>query len=196
MATSTVTWYQSDIRLNVWQVLSRVQFRYNADLSTITNVPIPAATGTNFSAVRYVTWAFNDDGTGLSRSISGVALSKKQNEAQTGIKFWLRNEPRVDTGDGNGLLYPPSFTPAATSDNNITAPTMYSGVGAALPLWPSATQVIFGTYAISTSSVTPWVVESTVPGLCFGLDYTFDLYGSGSNNFNETNLLRLSWNEG
>lgn len=199
MATSTVTWLFSELRANDWQVVSStIPFSRNSAHNAIdrTNVPIPSATGTKFSTTVNLGWGLADDGTGQLRYLSGFALSKKQAEAQTGIKFWVRNEPNVNTGDGFGSTFPPPMTPADTGDNNITAPTMYSGVGQAIPLWPSTFDLGMVPLGITTSNVTTYRQETTSPAVCFGLDYTFNLYGSGSNTFDETNLLRLSWNEG
>lgn len=88
------------------------------DASGTTPVPTPTATGTNFSFVKTFQPDITVDG-GLT--MTDIRVGKVAGEATGGTKLWHRTDHAV------GSYVQATAAPAATGDNNTTAPVVPAG---------------------------------------------------------------------
>lgn len=93
--------------------------------SGTTLIPTPVATGTNFSFIKSLSM---DIVTVNSLNMTGLMFGKVANETTTGSKLW------IVTSHASGSYVQATTPPSATSDNNVTAPTMNGATGVACPL--------------------------------------------------------------
>lgn len=92
----------------------------------VDNVPVPTATGTNFSWVRHVQPYPSISVSGIV--VTNLKFAKSVNEQVTGTRLWyvLASSYTQSTSP-----------PAPTSDNNVTPPTINGVSAAAVPLAPT-----------------------------------------------------------
>lgn len=149
------------------------------DAAGATPIPTPTATGTNFSYVKSFLVEITAVG-GLS--MSDVKVGKVAAETTTGTKLWHR------TDHAEGSYVQATAAPAATGDNNVTAPVIPAGGNnsavAALPLIGSASVYSAGPH--STTGRKGNLVE-----VALGVDATNTTAGSAV----ATPTLRWTWTE-
>lgn len=88
------------------------------DASGTTPIPTPTTTGTNFSYVKSFQPDITADG-GLT--MTDIKVGKVASETTTGTKLWHRTDHAV------GSYTQATAAPAATGDNNSTAPVIPAG---------------------------------------------------------------------
>lgn len=144
-----------------------------------TVIPTPTATGTNFSYVK--TFQINITVTD-SLNMTDVKVGKVAAETTTGTKLWH------DTADAIGSYVQATAAPAATGDNNTTAPAIPAGSNntgvIALPLIGSAS--VYHAGPESTTGRKGNMVQITL-----GVDATNTTAGSAV----ATPTLRWQWTE-
>jgi hypothetical protein len=149
------------------------------DATGTTVIPTPTATGTNFSYVK--SFMIDITATG-SLSMTDVKVGKVANETTTGTKLWHR------TDHAEGSYVQATAAPAATGDNNSTAPVIPAGGNnsavTALPLIGSASVYSAGPH--STTGRKGNLVE-----IALGVDATNTTAGSAV----ATPVMRWSWTE-
>lgn len=148
-------------------------------LTGTTVVPTPTSTGTNFSYVKVFQVHITATG---SLAMSAVKVEKVASEATTGTKLWHRSDHAV------GSYVQSTAAPAATGDNNTTAPV--------IPAGGNNTNVIAfpalgagATYAAGPFSSTGYV-GNLVEATC-GVDATNTTAGAAVS----TPTLRWTWTE-
>lgn len=154
-----------------------VTMNRNDTYNGTTQVPTPVATGTNFSWVK--TFQMEISSTG-SLSMTALMVGKVANETVTGTKLWHY------TGHAVGAYVQASAAPTATSDNNVTAPTINSGTATAVPLI-SAPPSAYGAGPFSATGRVGNLVE-----VVMGIDATNTTAGGAV----ALPTLRWSWTEG
>ncbi|MDE2096667.1 MAG: hypothetical protein KGL39_05415 [Patescibacteria group bacterium] len=141
---------------------------------TTTEIPTPTSTGTNFSFVK----TFSIDITVTnSLTMTNVKVGKVANETTTGTKLWVVTSHTVYTQA--------TASPTATSDNNVTAPTVNGATASAMSLIASASVYAAGPY--TTTGRVGNMVEITL-----GVDASNTTGGTAV----ATPVLRWSWVEG
>jgi hypothetical protein len=145
--------------------------------SGTTPIPTPTSTGTNFSFV--ATFQMEITATG-SLSMTNIMVGKVANETTTGTKLWLVTSHAV------GSYVQATAAPTATSDNNVTAPTINSATAAAMQLI-SAPPSAYAAGPFSSTGRVGNLVE-----VCLGIDATNTTAGTTT----ATSTLRWSWTEG
>lgn len=98
--------------------VTAVKWNRTDDASSTTAIPTPTATGTNFSFVKSFQPDITVDG-GLS--MTNILIGKVASETTTGTKLWHRTDHAV------GSYVQATAAPAATGDNNSTAPVVPAG---------------------------------------------------------------------
>ena len=149
------------------------------DASGTTAIPTPTATGTNFSYVK--SFQINID-TVNSLNMSDVKFGKVAAETTTGTKLWHRTDHAV------GSYVQATAAPAATGDNNTTAPVIPAGGNntsvTAVPVIGSASVYAAGPF--NTTGGKGNLVE-----VCLGVDATNTTAGTSV----ATPTLRFQWTE-
>lgn len=144
-----------------------------------TAIPTPTATDTNFSYVK--SFQINID-TVNSLNMTDVKVGKVAGETTTGTKLWHRSDHAV------GVYVQATVAPAATGDNNTTAPVVPAGGNntnvIAVPLIGSASVYSAGPH--NTTGRKGNLVEITL-----GVDATNTTAGSAV----ATPTLRWQWTE-
>lgn len=160
--------------------VTSVKWNRTDDASTASAIPTPTATGTNFSYVKSFIVEITATG---SLSMTNILFGKVAGEATTGTKLWHR------TDHAEGSYVQATAAPAATGDNNSTAPVIPAGGNnttvAAVPLI-SAPPSTYAAGAFSTTGRKGNLVE-----VCLGVDATNTTAGSAVS----TPTLRWSWTE-
>lgn len=95
--------------------MTSVKWNVTDDASSATAIATPTATGTNFS---YVKTFQVDITTTNSLTMTNIRIGKVANETTTGTKLWHRTDHAV------GAYVQATVSPAATGDNNSTAPVI------------------------------------------------------------------------
>lgn len=110
-------------------------------LTGTTAIPTPTTTGTNFSYVKSM--AINITATG-ALTMTDAKIGKVAAETTTGTKLWHR------TDHAEAAYVQATVAPAATADNNVTAPVIPAGGNntsvTAIPLIGSASVYAAGPY--------------------------------------------------
>jgi len=149
------------------------------DASGTTVIPTPTATGTNFSFVKTFQIDITVDG-GLT--MTDVKVGKVANESTTGTKLWHRTDHAV------GSYVQAIVAPAATGDNNTTAPVIPAGGNntnvIALPLIGSASVYAAGPFTGTGR-------KGNLVEMCLGVDATNTTAGSAV----AAPTLRWQWTE-
>lgn len=145
--------------------------------SGTTPIPTPTSTGTNFSFVATFQVEITN---AASLSMTNILVGKVANEATTGTKLWLVTSHAV------GSYVQATAAPTATSDNNVTAPTVNGATAAAMALI-SAPPSAYAAGAFSAAARVGNLVEVTL-----GIDATNTTAGATT----ATPTLRWSWTEG
>lgn len=144
-----------------------------------TAIPTPTATGTNFSYVK--SFQINITTTN-SLTMTDVKIGKVAGETTTGTKLWHRSDHAV------GSYVQATAAPAATGDNNTTAPVIPAGGNnstvIAIPLIGSASVYSAGPH--TTTGRKGNLVEITL-----GVDATNTTAGASV----ATPTLRWQWTE-
>jgi len=144
----------------------------DADDST-TAVATPTSTGTNFSFVK--TFSVNITTTN-SLSMTNILFGKTAAESVTGTKFWQ--------SVAHSSYTQATAAPTATSDNNVTAPTINSATATAVSLITAPPS----TYAAGPFSTTGR--HGNMVEVAVGVDSTNSSAGSQS-----IGTFRFSWTE-
>lgn len=142
--------------------------------ATSSEIATPTATGTNFSFVKSFKWDCTATG-GLSAT--SIKFGKVANETTTGTKLW--------SSSAHSTYTQATVAPTATSDNNVTAPTVNTATAVAVALVAGASAYIAG--PISTTGAQTPIIEVTL-----GVDSTCTTAGTSV----ATPTLRWSWTEG
>ncbi len=143
-----------------WAQVTSVKWNRTDDAATASAIPTPTATGTNFSFVKSMMIDITVTG-GLT--MTDVKVGKTGAESTTGTKLWHR------TDHAEGSYVQAAAAPAATGDNNTTAPVVPAGGNntnvIAVPLIGSAS--IYSAGPHSTTGRKGNLVE-----MCLGVDAT------------------------
>lgn len=162
-----------------WATVTAVKWNRVDDASGTTVIPTPTATGTNFSFVK--SFMIDITATG-SLTMTDVKIGKVAGESTTGTKLWHR------TDHAEGSYVQATAAPAATGDNNSTAPVIPAGGNntnvAAVPLIGSASVYAAGPF--NTTGRKGNLVE-----MCLGVDAQNTTAGSAV----ATPTLRWQWTE-
>ncbi len=148
-------------------------------LTGTTVIPTPTATGTNFSFVKAM--QINITATG-SLSMTNAKVEKVTSEATTGTLMWHRTDHAV------GSYVQSTAAPAATGDNNVTAPVIPAGGN-------NSTVIAFPALGAGvTYAAGPFSSVARVGNLveaCLGVDATNTTAGAATS----TPTLRWTWTE-
>lgn len=159
--------------------VTSVKWNRTDDASTASAIPTPTATGTNFSYVKSFVVEITATG---SLTMTDIKVGKVANETTTGTKLWHR------TDHAEGSYVQATAAPAATGDNNSTAPVIPAGGNnttvTALPLIGSASVYSAGPH--STTGRKGNLVE-----VALGVDATNTTAGASV----ATPTLRWQWTE-
>jgi hypothetical protein len=152
--------------------------KWNGEDTAVGAVAIstPVATGTNFSFIK--SFAININ-TVNSLTMTAIKFGKVATEATAGTKLWYVATHAI------GSYVQATAAPTPTGDNNVTAPTMNSAAGTAVPLIAGASAYDAGPY--NTTGRHAPLVE-----VCLGVDFTNTTAGATV----ATPTLRWSWVEG
>ena len=147
--------------------------------SGTTAIPTPTATGTNFSFVG--TFQMEITATG-ALTMTNIMVGKVAAESTTGTKLWHR------TDHAQAAYTQATAAPAATADNNVTAPAM-NGTNAAVTALPliSAPPTAYAAGGFSATGRVGNLVE-----IALGIDATNTTAGTTV----ATPTVRWSWTEG
>lgn len=148
-------------------------------LTGTTVVPTPTATGTNFSYVKVMQIDITATG---SLSMTNAKVEKVASEATTGTKLWHRTDHAV------GSYVQSTAAPAATGDNNVTAPVIPAG-GNNTSVIAFPTLGGGSTYAAGPFSTTGQ--KGNLVEACCGVDATNTTAGAAVS----TPTLRWTWTE-
>lgn len=163
-----------------WATVTAVKWNRTDDASTASAIPTPTATGTNFSFVK--SFMIDITATG-SLTMTDVKVGKVAGEATTGTKLWHR------TDHAEGSYVQATAAPAATGDNNSTAPVIPAGGNntnvIALPLM-SAPPAVYSAGPHSTTGRKGNLVETAL-----GVDATNTTAGASV----ATPTSRWQWTE-
>ena len=163
-----------------WAAVTSVKWNRTDDASTASATPTPTATGTNFSYVKSFMVNITN---AASLSMTDVLFGKVANETTTGTKLWYR------ASIAEGSYSQATAAPAATSDNNSTAPVIPAGGNntgvAAVPLISAPPS------AYSAGPHTTTGRKGNMVQVVLGVDATNTTAGSAS----ATPTLRWSWTE-
>lgn len=175
----TVTIDQATGAGPAFAAVTAVKWNRVDDAVGTTVIPTPTSTGTNFSFVK--TFQINITVTD-SLNMTDVKVGKVAAESTTGTKLWH------DTAEAIGAYSEATTFPAATGDNNVTAPAIPAGATnagvTALPLIGSA-----GVYSAGPHSTTGR--KGNMVQIALGVDATNTTAGSAV----ATPTLRWQWTE-
>jgi hypothetical protein len=158
--------------------VTAVKWNRTDDAATASAIPTPTAIGTNFSFVKSFQPDITVDG-GLA--MTNILVGKVANEATSGTKLWHRTDHSTYTQA--------TAAPAATGDNNSTAPVIPAGGNnsavTALPLIGGPPS----TYAAGPFTGTGR--KGNIVEMALGVDFTNATAGAAVS----TPTLRWSWTE-